>query len=92
MTPFGDEERMSLSRTYVPAARTSVTGITFCAVKVGLLMTCQMDCRDIADWLLIQTQRDQGDRSWPNVRRDQKYKVEQNCEEQTQRHAVRHAR
>ena len=54
MTPFGDEERMSLSRTYVPAARTSVTGITFCAVKVGLLMTCQMDCRDIADWRLIK--------------------------------------
>ena len=60
MTPFGDEERMSLSRTYVPAARTSVTGITFCAVKVGLLMTCQMDCRDMADWRLIKPNQTRG--------------------------------
>jgi hypothetical protein len=29
-------------------------------VKVGLLITRQMDCRGMADWLLIQTQPDQG--------------------------------
>jgi hypothetical protein len=29
VTPFGDEERMSLTRTYVPAARKSVTAVTF---------------------------------------------------------------
>jgi len=34
MIPLGDEERMSVIRTYVPAVRTSVTGITFCAAKV----------------------------------------------------------
>ncbi len=37
--PFGDEERMSVGITYVPAARNSVTGITSCAVKVGLLIS-----------------------------------------------------
>ncbi len=30
---------MSVGITYVPAARTSVTGITSCAVKVGLLIS-----------------------------------------------------
>ena len=34
MTPFGDEERMSVRKTYLPAVRSSVTGITYCAVKV----------------------------------------------------------
>jgi hypothetical protein len=32
-TPFGDEERISLTRTYVLAARISVTGVTSCTVK-----------------------------------------------------------
>ena len=31
-------------------------------------------------------------RSWLNVRGDQKYRAELNCEEQTQLNAVRHAR
>jgi hypothetical protein len=48
VTSFGDEERMSVRRNYLPAARNSVTGITSCAVKVGLLITCQMDCSDMA--------------------------------------------
>ena len=34
---------MSVCASYVSAVRTSVTGITFCAVKVGLLISCQMD-------------------------------------------------
>jgi hypothetical protein len=28
-TPFGDEERMSVTKNYVPAARKSVTAVTF---------------------------------------------------------------
>jgi hypothetical protein len=60
MTPFGDEERMSVRRTYVAAARSSVTGITCCAAKVGLLITRQMDCRGLADWRLIKPNQTRG--------------------------------
>jgi hypothetical protein len=49
---------MSATKIYVPVMRTSVTGITFC---VGLLITCQMDCRDMADWRLINRKQTGGD-------------------------------
>ena len=42
---FWGRAKMSVCVSYVSAVRTSVTGITFCAVKVGLLISCQMDCR-----------------------------------------------
>ena len=36
-------------------------GVTSCTEKVGLLITCLMDCRDMADWRLIQTEADRGE-------------------------------
>ena len=39
-TPFGDEERMSVTKTYIPACLKSVTGLTSRAAEVGLLITC----------------------------------------------------
>ena len=47
-TPFGDEERISVTETYVLAARISVTGVTSCTEKVGLLITRLMGCWDSA--------------------------------------------
>src|SRR5215468_9195425 len=66
--------------------------------QIGLLITRRMECWDLASCLLTWHQYvagkrkpEQGCLSWLNVRRQQKYKSEENCREETQLNAVSHA-
>jgi len=56
----GRGKDVSEEKHYVSAARNSVTGVTSCAAKVGLLITCLMDCGDMADWRLIRPNQTRG--------------------------------
>ena len=76
---------------YVPAARNSVTGVTSCAAK-DRPVDNSLDGLPGPDELAFDPTPTRGGRSWPNVRRDQRYKSAQNREEETRPNAVRHAR
>src|SRR6516164_6759264 len=66
--------------------------------QIDLLITRRMECWDLASCLLIWHQYvgkrkpEQGCLSWLNVRRHQKYKSEENCQEEPQLNSARHER